>query len=217
METKKILGICSSPRKGGNTDTLLKAALEAAEETEGITTEAVYLRDYDIAPCRGCYACGSEKAAGGDRACLMFSDGMDEIYPKLLSCDGLILASPVYFGTLNGQMKVFMDRTEGLLRYGTSRYQYALQHKVGGAIAVGGNRNGGEEFTILSLQYFMHIHDMIVVGSGGEKTPGCYIGGGGTSWPNDRDLRDAVKLDELGMKSSRNLGRNVAGTILRLK
>lgn len=214
---KKILGINASPRKGANTDTMLAAALAAAEETQGVETETIYLRDYDISPCVGCYACGSDAAAKADRACLRYQDGMDEIYPKLLACDGLILASPVYFGNLTGQMKVFMDRTEGLLRYGTSSYQYGLQHKVGGAIAVGGNRNAGEEFTILSLHYFMHVHDMIVVGSGGEKTPGCYLGGGGTSWPNDRNKKNAVEDDELGMKSARNLGRNVAGTLMLLK
>ena len=98
-ENKKILGVSASPRKGANTDIMLKAALEAAETVGGIETEIVYLRDYDIHNCRGCFACCREpgKKDNGEHACAVYRDGMEEIYPKLLECDGLILASPVYF------------------------------------------------------------------------------------------------------------------------
>ena len=222
MEKKKlILGISSSPRKGRNTDLALQAALQAAETVEGIRTEILYLRDFqNMHDCTGCFSCCSERAGqdGGQKACPVFpDDDMSRIVPKLQECDGLILASPVYFGTVNAIMKRFMDRTEGLLRYGRSRYQYALQHKVGGAIAVGGNRNGGEEFAILTMQYFFMIHDMVVAGSGGRPTPGCYIGGGATTWPNDKSKKQPVLDDELGMSSCRNLGENIAGTILRFQ
>lgn len=216
---KMILGISASPRKDANTDILLETALKAAEETQGILTKTVFLRDYEIHPCDSCFACCTPAAEknGGERACLMFRDGMDQLYPKLLACDALIIATPVYFGSMCGQAKCFMDRTEGLLRYGTSRYKNALQHKVGGAIAVGGNRNAGEEFSIQAIHYFMHVQDMIVVGSGGERTPGCYLGGAGTTWPQKGQVRDAVRQDELGLKSSANLGRNVAQVLMMLK
>ena len=214
-ENKKILGVSASPRKGANTDIMLKAALEAAETVGGIETEIVYLRDYDIHNCRGCFACCREpgKKDNGEHACAVYRDGMEEIYPKLLECDGLILASPVYFGSITAQMKQFMDRTEGLLRYGTSKYQYALQNKVGGCLTVGGNRNAGQEFTLLAMQYFFQVHDMIVVGGGGEPTPGCYLGGGCTTYPQKGDIADAVLKDEIGLKSTRNLGLRVANTI----
>lgn len=218
MEKKLILGVSASPRKNANTDRMLKYALEAAETVEGIETETIYLRNYDIHNCKGCFACCREpgKRDGGIHACAVYQDGMEEIYPKLKECDGLILASPVYFGSITAQMKQFMDRTEGLLRYGTSQYQYALQDKVGGCLAVGGNRNAGEEFTLLCMQYFFQVHDMIVVGSGGEPTPGCYLGGGCTTYPQKGDVVDGIDSDEIGIKSARNTGIKVARTILRM-
>ena len=219
MKKKLIIGISSSPRKGANTDILLGYALEAAGECPGIETKAVFLRDYEIAPCNSCIACCTEAAAKGegDRACLSFRDGMDEIYPLLLECSGLILASPVYFGSVNAQMKAFMDRTEGLLRYGFSKYKNGLSNKVGGAITVGGNRNAGQEFTLQTIHYYFSVQDMIVVGSGNEPTPGCYLGGCGTTYPQRGRVRDAVLQDELGLKSSINLGRKVATVTGMLK
>lgn len=218
MEKKFILGVSASPRKGANTDYMLHEALKAAESVEGVRTEAIYLRDYEIHNCSGCFACCREagKKDGGKYACAVYKDGMEEIYPKLKECDGLILASPVYFGSITAQMKQFMDRTEGLLRYGTSQYKNALQNKVGGCLTVGGNRNAGEEFTLLSMQYFFQVHDMIVVGSGGEPTPGCYLGGSCTTYPNKGDVVDGIHGDEIGLKSTRNTGIKVAQTVMRL-
>lgn len=218
MEKKLLLGISSSPRKNANTDQLLAHALKCAEEYPLIRTEMIYLRDYEINPCNSCVGCCKPVAAknGGERACMSFRDGMDEIYPKLLECDGLILASPVYFGSLNAQMKLFMDRTEGLLRYGFSKYRNALSGKVGAGLTVGGNRNGGEEFTIQSLQYYMQVQDMILVGSGPIPIPGCYTGGCATTFPRRGRDRHAAMEDELGLRNCRGLGYNVAKTIGRL-
>ena len=219
MEKKLLLGISSSPRKGANTDTLLDHALKAAEEFDYIKTEKLYLRDYSISPCNSCFACCDEKAGEGaaDKACFVYRDGMDEIYHKLVECQGLILASPVYFGSVNAQMKMFMDRTEGLLRYGKSKFQYALRNKVGGSITVGGNRNAGQEFTLQTIHYFYTIHDMILVGSGPDPTPGCYLGGGGTTYPQKGFVQDAVLSDEIGLKSSAMMGRRVAEVMGMLK
>ena len=219
MADKLILGISSSPRKGANTDIMLDESLKAAENVGGIVTKKIYLRDYEIHSCMGCFACCREpgKKDGGKYACAVFRDGMDEIYPLLKECDGLILASPVYFGSINAQMKQFMDRTEGCLRYGTSKYGYALQNKVGGCLAVGGNRNAGEEFTFLCMQYFFEVHDMIVVGSGGEPTPGCYLGGSCTTYPQKGDVRNAILEDDIGLKSARNTGIKVAKTVLMMR
>ncbi len=215
MDKKLILGISSSPRKGANTDFILEHALRCAEEYEFIATKAVYLRDYEIHPCNSCVGCCTKAAErnNGEYACLSFRDGMDEIYPLLLECDGLILASPVYFGQINAQMKAFMDRTEGLLRNGFSKYRNALSGKVGGALTVGGNRNAGEEFTLQGIHYYFHVQDMIVVGSGNVPIPGCYLGGGSTTWPERGRSRDGVRKDEIGLKSCGNLGRKVAKTI----
>ena len=97
MKEKLILGISGSPRKNANTDIMLSEALRAAEEIEGIRTETIFLRDYEIHNCKGCFACCREggRKNDGAYACAIFRDGMDEIYPRLKACDGLILASPV--------------------------------------------------------------------------------------------------------------------------
>lgn len=217
MTDKLILGISGSPRKDANTDFLLKKALVAAESKEGIRTEILYLRDYDIHPCNGCVACCNEKTLGGELACLSFRDDMDRIYPKLQECKGLIIGSPVYFGSMTSQVKAFMDRTEGLLRYGTSKYNNALRNKVGAGIAVGGNRNGGQEFTLQAMQYYFLIQDMIVVGTGPDIVPGCYLGGCGTTSPQRGKTKNAVESDELGIKSCEIIGKRVAEAINMIK
>ena len=81
MEKKLILGVSASPRKDANTDRMLRYALEAAETVEGIETEIIYLRDYDIHNCKGCFACCREpgKRDGGIHACAVYQDGMEEI------------------------------------------------------------------------------------------------------------------------------------------
>ncbi len=217
MSEKLILGISGSPRKGANLDIMLKTALDEAELEDGIRTETIYLRDYEIKPCISCFACCNEKAAEKDKPCLPITDGMEDIYPKLKECDALIIGSPVYFGSMTAQVKAFMDRTEGLLRYGKSSYQNALSNTIGGAIAVGGNRNGGEEFTIQAIHYYYFIQNMIVVGTGPEPTPGCYLGAAGTTYPQRGKSRDAVLEDELGMKSAKMLGRRVASVLKMMK
>ena len=57
MGKKLILGISGSPRKDANTDRMLRYALEAAESVGDIETETIYLRDYEIHNCKGCFAC----------------------------------------------------------------------------------------------------------------------------------------------------------------
>ncbi|MFR8040301.1 MAG: flavodoxin family protein [Anaerovoracaceae bacterium] len=217
---KLILGINGSPRAGGNTEYLMKTALEAAEdfaEESGkeIRTELVNLRDHEINPCIGCFMCTTNaKEKGGKRACAVFSDGMDEIYEKLRECSGLIIAAPVYFGSVNSQTKAFMDRTEPLLRYGASVWNGALRNKVGAGIAMGSNRNGGQEFTIQCIHYFMFIHDMTVVGAGPDEMPTCYLGGVGNNFPERGRVKDAASRDEAGLKSCRIIGRRVAEKVL---
>jgi multimeric flavodoxin WrbA len=217
MKDKLILGISGSPREGANADILLGAALEEASKAEGIRTELINVRDYRIESCKGCFACCGDAAAGGTAACVVITDDMDLLYPKLEECAALIIGSPVYFGSLPAPLKAFMDRTEGLLRYSKSRWKNTLSNKIGAGIAVGGNRNGGQEFTLHAIHYFYFVHNMIIVGTGPEPTPGCYLGGCGTTFPQKGNIRDAVSKDELGMKSARMVGRRVAEVLALMK
>jgi multimeric flavodoxin WrbA len=203
----KILGVVGSPRRG-NTEILVKEALKSAEELGSVETEILHLRPLKINPCIACFRCFDEAENG--RTCPSFEDDMEKVYPKLAENDGIIIGSPVYFGGISGELKVLLDRTEPFVRYARTGYGGGLSNKVGGAIAVGYNRNGGQETTIQMIHSYFLVHDMIVVGSGPQETPGCYYGGGAVTYPKRSRILNAVLEDELGVRSARGLGRKVA-------
>lgn len=203
----KILGVVGSPRRG-NTEILVKEALKSAEELGNVETEILHLHPLKINPCIACFRCFDEAENG--RACPSFEDDMEKVYPKLADSDGIIIGSPVYFGGISGELKVLLDRTEPFVRYARTGYGGGLSNKVGGAIAVGYNRNGGQETSIQMIHSYFLVHDMIVVGSGSQETPGCYYGGGAVTYPKRSKILNAVLEDELGLRSARGLGRKVA-------
>jgi len=100
---KKVLGIGGSPRKGGNSDILLKRLLKGAAG-ESIVTEEIQLRDYQFQPCIGCERCRK------DKRCTGLQDGMQLIYPKIREASGLVLISPIYSYNMTALMKSFIDR-----------------------------------------------------------------------------------------------------------
>lgn len=208
----RILGVCGSPRQA-NTDLLLEEALKSAETEEEISIDRVFLRKGNINFCVGCFKCFD--ANENDYGCQVHRDSMDELFEKLKECHGLILATPVYFGQVTAQMKTFMDRTEPLLRYVQSRWKSTLKNKVGAAVVIGGNRNGGQETTIQSIHHFFFIHDMIVVGTGSDGRPGCYLGAAATTHPQRGRVKNAVREDELGLNAARFLGKRVAEVVKR--
>ncbi|AEB08814.1 flavodoxin family protein [Desulfobacca acetoxidans] len=100
----KILGIWGSPRVGGNSEVLLDAFLQGAQEGGG-EIEKVALRSLKISPCLEIYKCFKD----GD---CPIKDDMQELYPKLLSADVVALASPIFFYGLTAQAKAMIDRTQ---------------------------------------------------------------------------------------------------------
>ena len=98
----RILGISASPRRGGNTEVLLDAALSGAAGA-GARVEKIVLNELCLKPCQECDAC--RKMLG----CII-KDDMHYIYKKVSESDGLIVASPVYFGSLSAQAKIMVDR-----------------------------------------------------------------------------------------------------------
>ena len=102
MGSKHILGICGSPHREGNTAYALKYALRIAEGM-GASTEYIALAELEYSLCDGCFACRSGEC--------VHDDDMQRVYEAMRSCDGMILASPVYMGMVTGQMKVMFDRT----------------------------------------------------------------------------------------------------------
>lgn len=150
-EPLRVLGVSGSPRPGA-TNVLVQAALMGARDLLGATTEFVALGGRRIDPCNGCDACNA--AAG----CLI-DDDMQPLYDKLLAADAIILGSPVYYGGPSALCKAFMERVQGL-----GIEDKPLRLKVGGAIASGGSRHGGQESTLASIHLWFHIIEMIPLG-----------------------------------------------------
>ena len=100
--SKNILIISSSPRRGGNSDTLCDEFKRGAEES-GNKVEKVFLKDKKIGYCTGCGVCNNT------HKCVQ-QDDMAELLDKMVAADVIVLASPVYFYTIDGQMKTFIDR-----------------------------------------------------------------------------------------------------------
>lgn len=146
-----VVGICGSPRKAGNSEFLLSEALSVVKE-RGFETEMHLVSEINVSFCNDCGDCSKGKSCPKE-------DDMAAILTSLQRADGIIIATPVYFGSITAQLKAIFDRTIPLRRQGLR-----LKDKVGCAISVGGSRNGGQEKALDTVHAWMHIHGMIVVG-----------------------------------------------------
>ena len=99
---KNVVVISSTPRVGGNSEVLSAEFVRGAKEA-GHNVEFIRLRDYDLKYCLGCYACVKEGEC-------IIRDGMNELAQKLVNADVIAIATPVYFYSMSGQLKVFIDR-----------------------------------------------------------------------------------------------------------
>jgi multimeric flavodoxin WrbA len=191
-EHMKVLGINGSPHRGGNTAHALRHAL-AVIEAEGMETAYLALADLDIALCKGCFACR-------EGSCVQ-KDDMQVVIDAIRRCDGLILASPVYMGLITGQMKVMMDRTV-LFRAGG---RLELSGKVGGGIACGAFRNGGQELTLQAMHTYFLQQDMYAIADGPRFShSGAAIVG-------------RAETDPLGWATVENLARRIARAVKQLR
>ena len=186
----KVVVIVGSPRKGGNTEIMTAHTLKAVAE-EGLETELIPLAGLEIEPCSACMACSK-----GPRCSI--DDDLGPIYLKMKAADGIILASPVYFGSATALIKGLIERTGYLSRFGGESFK----GKVGGSLVVA--RRAGQNFTIAQLTYWFQIMGMVVPGS---------------SYWNIAFGRNQgeVTQDEEGMKTMWNFGKNVAMVIKKLK
>ncbi len=195
----KIVGVSCSPRKGKSTFLALQACLQAAKETfPEIETTLIELSDMKI---NGCLACGK---------CMKVlecsqEDDFVQLIPLLSNpaVGGLIVATPVYFGLMSSQCKAFFDRCVMFRRNG-----FLLRNKVGGVIAVGGVRSGGQELAIQAVQTAMLVQDMIVVSEG---KPTAHFGA--TLWSSHPE---GIEKDSFGLETARSLGQRVAEVALKI-
>ena len=144
----KILGIMGSPRLKSNADLLLDEALRGAQ-SQGAEVEKIGVDKLNISPCREYYGCLK------DGNCVI-RDDMDDIYPKLLDADCVIVASPIFFYGLTAQVKALIDRCQALwARKYVLKQNLPDSTRKGAFIAVGATR--GEklfEGSILTVKYF---------------------------------------------------------------
>ncbi len=144
----KVLMVNGSPRKNGNTSIAL-AEMEKAFAQQGIETEIMQIGGQDI---RGCIACGGCAQKGK----CVFDDAVNEAAVKFEQADGLVLASPVYYGSANATLVAFADR----LFYSTG---FDKTMKVGASVVVA--RRGGLSATFDELNKYFTISGMPVASS----------------------------------------------------
>jgi multimeric flavodoxin WrbA len=195
----KIVGISCSPRKGKSTTYALKACLQAVKETApDVETMLIELSEMKI---NGCLSCG--------KCMKVLECSQEDDFPKMIpilsapELAGLVVATPVYFGSMTSQCKAFLDRCVMFRRNG-----FILRDKVGGVIAVGGFRSGGQELTIQSVHAAMLVQDMVVVSEG--KPTSHY---GATLWSGHPD---GIEKDTFGLETARNLGKRVAEVAIKM-
>ena len=191
----KIIGVACSPRQGKTTAQALGICLDAAKavDPDSIETELIELAGLSIP---GQLVAGVPLAAGE-------KDDFPAVAEKLAepAIAGIIIGTPVYFAGMTSLCKAFLDRC-GMFRM----KGFALSGKVGGVLAVGGVRNGGQELAIQSVQAALMCHEMLIVGDG--RPTGHF---GARLWNSGAD---DISGDEFGVGTAKNLGRRVAEVAL---
>ncbi|MFH1083167.1 MAG: flavodoxin family protein [Pseudomonadota bacterium] len=185
----KVLGIVGSPRRNGNTEILMTHTLKAVMES-GLDTELICLSGKDIRGCNACMACSKKEECS-------IEDDLFPIYLKMKEADGIILSSPVYFGSATAVIKGLMERTGYISRF----HGEPFRGKVGGPLVVA--RRGGLNFTFSQLTLWYQVLGMVIPGS--------------TSW-NIAFGRNPgeVHSDEEGMRTAYNFGKNLAWVVKAL-
>lgn len=188
----KVLGINCSPRKGGNTEILIKEVFKAIEK-EGIKTEFFQLGGKKINPCIACLKCRDAK----DGRCHQKNDVINKCIGKMLTADAIIIGSPTYFAGLSAEAKTLID----VAGYALGGIGKPLRLKPGAAVVA--VRRAGAINAFDSINHFFLINEMIVPGSSYWNVA---IG---------REKGEVLK-DEEGMRTMRVLGENMAWLLKRL-
>ncbi len=192
-----ILGISGSPRNMA-TEHILGEALKMLED-RGLETMQFTVRGKQISPCRHCDYCLKNKE------CIV-KDDMYQLYPLILVAQGFVIATPVYNGGMSAQTKIVIDRTRATLAADPK----ALRMKPGMAIAIGGDRMGGQELAVQQIHTFYILNGMIPVSGG-------FFGAnlGATFW--SRDTLEGAMKDEEGLRTLRKTTKRFAETVMLLE
>lgn len=189
-EKMKVLGIVGSTRKGGNTEILVREVLDAAK-TKGAEAEMVFLSKFQLSPCNACHVCDRTSPP----ICTI-KDDVEKLTGLMVKADGVIIGSPVYYGGVTAEVKIFIERVGYLNR---ARGNTTFRNKIGGAVAVA--RRTGLDNTLNQLTGFLSGMNMILPGSSRVRGVG--------------NRRGEVRKDEEGMGEARRLGCEMA-TLMKL-
>lgn len=176
----RLLGISGSPRQA-STDFVVNDALDYAAREFNVETDYFPLQNKSINFCMHCDYCIRER-----KGCVQ-KDDMLAAYPKMEEADAFIIGTPVYNGSVSGQLKTFFDRCRAL----AAKDPNALKNKAGAGIAIGGDRVGGQELALLTIHSFYLANKMIPT-SGGAF--GANLGG--TVWSHDLGRKGAQEDSE---------------------
>lgn len=197
----KIIGVSASPRKNRSTRFLLEKCLAEVQTTAEKLGAEITTALIDLAPLNinGCISC--DKCKKG--VLCSQQDDFQQLIPIFADPEiaGIIIATPVYMGSMTSQAKAFLDRSVLYRRNG-----FMFKDLLGGVITVGGSRNGGQELTTQAVHAGMMIHDMILVGDGGHF--------GGAAWGNHPDGYEA---DTIGIDTAKQLGQRMTEVAVKMK
>ncbi len=192
--TLKVLGISGSPRADGNSDLLLRQALEAAQSA-GAEVEYLALRDVNIGPCQECNACHQTGVC-------RVQDDYQTVFPQLLEADRLIFATPVFFMGVCAQAKALIDRGQCLWarKYVLNRPLFPGERRDRQAmvIAVGGT-SGRQMFRCIhfTMKYWLDALEMKYVAN---------------LFVNQVEERGAILAHPCAMQQARRLGEELVAT-----
>jgi len=188
----RLLGLECSPRDNSNSGVMLRSAFERLDEKYPgeCEHEVVSLRDLHMEPCKACNVCGKRKDTGAYIPCVRAEeDDVQSVIDKMIAADGLLVATPVYFGLPSDLFSKFIMRTR------TPRHQdFKLANKPVGVLAPAGRRSGGAETAIIATWLPFVRNGCLVVGNGDGT---CQFGAYG--WAG---ARGHIVSDEWGLEQS---------------
>jgi multimeric flavodoxin WrbA len=185
----QITLISGSLRKNENSEKIISMG-EKFFRKKGYDIESIKLSEINTKFCIHCDFCKKNDYCKHD-------EDANSINKILLKSDAIIAISPIYFGSISGQLKTLFDKTLPL-----RRADMALKGKIGGAITIGGSRNGGQEYGIKNIHAWMLIHGMITVGDN------SHFGGA---------IQAPVENDDIGEKTANGTFEAVYNLLERIK
>ncbi|MDP2643652.1 MAG: flavodoxin family protein [Desulfobacterales bacterium] len=229
----KILGINGSPRREGNTSTMVKYCLEWAETAGFVETEYLALADYELKHCTGCMKCfGFMAPADDEYQCYDTNDDIRLLAPKVAECDGLLIGFPVYSGGLPGIMRIFIEKMHHFGPMSFTRHAGALKYKALGIISQGGQLYGGQENTFKDMSFWGSIKGMHLANAwptvDAPMPSSSFFGGilttvdgsaiyGKHSWKKEATRTIPPASGSRNERSLKNLGRHLATDAMVMK